>query len=71
MRRFETDDYDDLQPSRMEAALGEAEDEVCDGSGEIYGNTTWGYPKDPQNDVSSPCPGCENCEPEEGDDDDD
>lgn len=60
---------DDERPSRAEAARDEAPDEECDGSGEIHGNTTRGYPLDPQNDVSYPCPGCENCEPEEDDDD--
>jgi hypothetical protein len=66
MRRFDFDEVDDLQPSRMEAALGEAEDEVCDGSGEIHFNKSWG--QEPWNDESYACPGCPNCEPEEGDD---
>lgn len=62
-----------LDEDRSPAAREEFadDDERCGGSGEIEGNTTRGYPKDPQNDVSFPCHGCPDCEPEEGDDDDD
>lgn len=37
----------------------------CEGTGEIQGNTSRRYPMDPQNDVSSPCPGCSDCDPED------
>jgi hypothetical protein len=54
---------DDYSPAAREEYADDPE--PCDGSGEIHGNTSRGYPLDPQNDVSWPCPGCENCEPDD------